>query len=914
MVLPTSALLDVDGRLGRLEAGPLLDALQDTASTVRTGALRALVRLPLDTDMWLEVGRFVLDELASPTAGDALGASSPPTIARNELVEAAVYVPIVAVRRQLNTLGQHARVPQRQRARRGLGRSGEQTAPDSSPDQGYDCADSPWQTIQLLANMPPVAAGGIIPVAYAYLAESLPSDERLQASNAILSLPEKVWQAFEPDVVELFEVYSVLSDEDAEVRWHLAWLMSRTGLRPVLAALAPRLAQADERARIAIVRLIEQAAICARLSHPPVLQRGATPPDIQPIDEPFLDPPWDQPTPLGDGSAEIPTRGASPPPPDDEDDIDPQPRKPRTRGRSPTPAEGASESAAGVAQQPEPRWLQGQVFEVSDEDQDVSRRRALHAGRRYRLRVRIGMADAAWISAPRAAPFPVDDLPPDQDEYELHVIFSEPNHVPQPLVATIYLPRWRGNSTTCEFQFRVREPLSDFQGRLVVVYGERVLQTMLLTATVVTDLADLPPEVAIEFKPETFVRANLADLDARRPFDIALVTDTGAGATTHLTEIAGQRIDLRSLENVDQPIRRMRRRLARIAHAPDEFPRDLNADATVDLLRFLARQGRLLYNGIVESQIGPHPLKAARRIQLVSARESFLPLEFLYDRPSPTQDATLCPNAKEALAAGSCVHCDNLDSEMARHYVCPLGFWGLSRVIERHAVRPVAETQLNGNEYALRADPIHDRDTLDILQAATYAASHRVRAGQIHALLETLVEVTDQGVEHVQDWAAWRQAILRRNPSILVLLPHTLEDQDYIPTLEIGKAQRLPEDQITADCVQADLDHHPPVVVLLGCETAVPDIPFQAFAAQFRLHGAAIVVSTLTPVLGRHAVPVAQILASELERVAQAGGTFGGALLGLRRRALAAGIPMVLSLVAYGDADWRLSNAIHHVQ
>jgi hypothetical protein len=232
----------------------------------------------------------------------------------------------------------------------------------------------------------------------------------------------------------------------------------------------------------------------------------------------------------------------------------------------------------------------------------------------------------------------------------------------------------------------------------------------------------------------------------------------------------------------------------------------------------------------------------------------------------------------------------------------------MSRVIERHAVRPVAETNLSGTEYALQSDPIAGRDTLDVLNAAVYAASNRVQEAQIEELLETLADVTDHRVERVPDWGTWRDAVESRNPSILVLVPHTLEDVDSIPALEIGEEQQLPEDQITAGYVHAARDYRPPVVLLLGCETAEPDVPFQAFAVQFRIHGAAIVLSTLTPVLGRHAVPVAQMLVGELKRAARASGTFGDALLGLRRRALAAGIPMVLSLVAYGDADWRLGS------
>jgi hypothetical protein len=114
---------------------------------------------------------------------------------------------------------------------------------------------------------------------------------------------------------------------------------------------------------------------------------------------------------------------------------------------------------------------------------------------------------------------------------------------------------------------------------------------------------------------------------------------------------------------------------------------------------------------------------------------------------------------------------------------------------------------------------------------------------------------------------------------------------------------------ITPDHVHARQDFQPPVVLLLGCETQNRDIPFQGFVAQFRRKGASIVVSTVSTVLGRHAARVAQELLAILQRQSQQKtSTFGEVMVKLRRQALADGIPMVLSLFAYGDADWRIGS------
>jgi hypothetical protein len=563
------------------------------------------------------------------------------------------------------------------------------------------------------------------------------------------------------------------------------------------------------------------------------------------------------------------------------------------------------EFAVRPERKPEPRWLQGQVYEIGGTGQ-AQLERALRAGAVHRLVVRIGLPDESWFTAPEEAAVPIEELPADQDQYELRIVFSEPHHVPRLLEDTIFLPRWQGNSTTCDFQFRTRADVPDFEGRVVVMYGSRILQTMLLVAQVLPDPAQAPPEAAIEFKPETSVRAVLQDLEARSPVDVALVADTGRDGVTRVTEIAGARIELRSLEKVDRPIKRLRRKISQTATTPDEFAEGLGAQATVDLLRYLARHGSFLYDGIVVSQLGDHPLRTARRIQLVSARESYLPLEFVYERPSPTADATLCPNAAAALETGACAQCEQLDEEAARAYICPMGFWCMSRVIERHAVKPVDETNLSGAEYALQIDPVTGRDVLQVLDEVVCTTSDRVQAEQIEELQGALAELFGKPVKTVADWDAWRDAIHDLKPSILILVLHTTEDRDKFPILEIGHEQQLAGDHITDQHVHAVPGDRPPVVLLLGCDTAVPETPWESFVLQFRLHGAAIVLSTLTPVLGRHAVPVTVILLNELKRVARTGGTFGDALLGLRRRALAAGIPMVLSLVSYGDADWRL--------
>ena len=220
---------------------------------------------------------------------------------------------------------------------------------------------------------------------------------------------------------------------------------------------------------------------------------------------------------------------------------------------------------------------------------------------------------------------------------------------------------------------------------------------------------------------------------------------------------------MRSLEGIDKTIRLIRAQLEQIAEDPDSF-KDLAGAAMAELLCFLASHGRLLYNAIVETYLAGFPLADDLPIQLVSARESFLPIEFIYDRPAPLEDAVLCPGAAEALAEGKCTTCAGRAAEEAEKFVCPLGFWAMRRVIERHAVRPVADAGLAGADYAVETDPGEGRSALNVLNAAVYAASNKVKPEDVEALRTSLDVATGGHLAQVQDWTAWREAVKTGRP------------------------------------------------------------------------------------------------------------------------------------------------------
>ena len=110
----------------------------------------------------------------------------------------------------------------------------------------------------------------------------------------------------------------------------------------------------------------------------------------------------------------------------------------------------------------------------------------------------------------------------------------------------------------------------------------------------------------------------------------------------------------------------------------------------------------------------------------------------------------------------------------------------------------------------------------------------------------------------------------------------------------------------------------PPIVFLLGCDTASTAQQFSTHVGYFRRAGAAIIVSTVATVLGEHAVKVGTAIATKMLAAAKADHSdqalnhsdenyqFGEVLRDAKRQALLDSLPMALCVVAFGDADWRL--------
>lgn len=509
----------------------------------------------------------------------------------------------------------------------------------------------------------------------------------------------------------------------------------------------------------------------------------------------------------------------------------------------------------------------------------------------YVVNVRIADANAGWIAAD--APFDESRLPPSQIGHEITVALVElRDGTRAPLCApqqqTIHLPP-TGASTEAKFAVRTAAA-GAFAARVLVLHEARVLQTLRLRI----EIGCAPAE--LQLNDENLIKAEFDELDERRGFDAAIVINDHDDGTPGVTVSTAKRISFfepPGFANAVDAISDVLTGMTSLAES--DFTLD---DPDVrKLLVTLAAQGKLLWDDIAEN--APDALGSAARVQVVEARRgAFLPAEFLYTSYAPDVDAEICPHGRDALATATFTPCPNATN---RHYVCPAVFWGFSRVIER---RPYQELP-DRREYQL-SEPYGDRRQITPLDRALVGASKRVAAADIdQGVLPAVTAAVRNGVEHVPDWMAWMASIRNSSPTLLLLMPHTDEDEG-IARLEIGD-QPLRVSTIEEDYVRQHLHEPGPVVMLLGCSTSKTTIRFHNFVSRFQSKGAALVVGTLSTIRGRHATRfVKQFLAELAKWCGQRDATFGDALLAVKRKMLLDGDPFALTVIAYGDADWRL--------
>jgi hypothetical protein len=244
-----------------------------------------------------------------------------------------------------------------------------------------------------------------------------------------------------------------------------------------------------------------------------------------------------------------------------------------------------------------------------------------------------------------------------------------------------------------------------------------------------------------------------------------------------------------------------------------------------------------------------------------------------------------------------------------RTVVCANQFWGLRTVFERVAhpadvpagavatvrrgVDPTSGVRLDS---ALLA-------TSELVDAEAKNAKPKERPS---AVVEgALEELVGPGKLHkVETLAEWEDAV-KKAPGLLVLVVHSTLDELDNEAIEISGTPisyaNIEDPHLVAS------GGSEPIVLLIGCSTAVAEAGALGLVPRLIAKRAAAVVATLAPVLGRYAGPATAELLRALAASRKSGaGTLGDALLQVKRALVARGEPIGMALVAYGDASVQL--------
>jgi hypothetical protein len=543
----------------------------------------------------------------------------------------------------------------------------------------------------------------------------------------------------------------------------------------------------------------------------------------------------------------------------------------------------------------ENRHVQCKIFKGTSSSESVKQ---LESHYHYRACIHIG--PGIDVDALRAdMPFNESQLPPSEKGHDLQVVFcplstsSVKDRIVPAMVKTIHLPK-QGNSSGTEFEFDSGEDGHAFRARILIMHRNRILQTLILSA----------PEHEAEFalQQENMVSPAYASSESEAPMDLSLVINDNPAGIPGITAITAEGASFSEPAGLNVTIDTLKSLLSKANI--DTAGEDLKLDhpKLVGLMIQLANHGVALMREL-ERQINIPAFQLVARVQIVEARsKAYLPVEFVYTGKPPKVDAKLCPNAKKALAAADgSVHaaCEHANDPQ---YVCPAAFWGFSKCIERH---PFGQT-----EQHVFSIPQPGADTLAPFKAALLAASTRVLADDltgVNGVEPAIAEIT-KDVRLAKSWEDWKQSILTEPyASMLVLLPHTDNSPDIVnmPALEI-QDKWLTSVELNSDYVHPTNEVGPgPVVLLLGCSTALTDIAFLNFVREFKGAGASIVIGTLATIHGTHASRFVRVLLGKIKSKSN-GRPFDEILLEVKREMLAEGEPFVLSLAAYGHSSWRI--------
>ena len=582
--------------------------------------------------------------------------------------------------------------------------------------------------------------------------------------------------------------------------------------------------------------------------------------------------------------------------------------------RPPEEAAGPEEDLARTKGeiQPQPVQRVDRFLQAEVKSGDLILTRAFRKKCQHTIHIHIGPPEKGKIGVPDK--FPEEKLPETAAEgWDLAISLFEPNLMEQPEVGKLFLPK-TGRSESCPFTLFIPEDTERVEARILVLHKNRIIQNAILSGPASDDEGGEPfitgSEAGIIFRSSFMVPSANRDPDKRSRYQAAFLLNH-TGETPGVYQVKDNRslfvrLDSATIADLVDQVEGV------IDRSEWDLPdfEGLTEPGTTELLRELAWAGSSLYQSVIK-RIDPGfaadtaPVNGTvQKIQVVCANvSSRMPFEFIYDFPAPGDDAPVCPKASEALLKGSCELCEEQEENPAK-VICPLGFWCMSRVIEWHAFTEESAESTQNAPFLLQTTGLAAPPWLMVMKDPLVGYSNKVTSARKDSIRDLEDSFKKAGIASptiVTSWDQWKENIARLQPSLEVLLVHT-EKKGPRTMIEIG------EDMLSTlnlDGYITDKKSWPAIVLLLGCGTGTSRVQFQSVAAMVEACHAAIIVSTTSDVFGPIASRLAGYFVEQLGALEKSQ-SFGEVMLAIRRKALAEGVPMVLCLRSYGDADWQL--------
>lgn len=555
----------------------------------------------------------------------------------------------------------------------------------------------------------------------------------------------------------------------------------------------------------------------------------------------------------------------------------------------------AEPPTAGAAPEPPPPTTKPQARYLLQRLQSIGRTRtkpesALEAGKSYGLDIKIGPKEKGWKGGKES--FPAPPIRPEESGVSLVVVFTEPNSCPDGALQTIFLPR-TGASSECRFEFTASPASNLFEGWISVYHNNRLLQEGVLRSEVVGGAAGpTPPPAKTDFQIGAMPR----------PLSLPLRDAPPAAGAIRIEDAAASSV--RGLNAARVALPGIKAAVDAISAEFDTIKWETLRNWTTDksAARGLARIAQLGYQlrqalvaGSVMKQIA---LSDGPLVVNDAGSATRVPIELCYEFPQPKSTAKVCPKAIDALKAGAC-RCTCEDETQDGSTVCPLGFWGLRRVIEWHSL--IADSRAD-ESIEVTNEPVTGRETLTPLISVLHAQSERIPAKAAKKLATALKKA--KALHPAANWTEWTAKVSSARPSMLLLMPH-VDHTSQPPVMEIQHEMKDPPGIDPADVVAAPPQQ--PLVLLLGCGAAHARIDFMSLPAQFRRNHAALVIAPIAELLDIDAPELARIFIETIAACRPYPRPAGEVLLETKRKALAEDRLAGLLLLAAGDATWLLA-------